>query len=171
MTWQRIILLLGLLAVSLVWLTLQPWHSKAVPIPDVRAEVVNPYQGASLAEYGRFYRVLRQGSAADLKALLGRNAEDFLTYRVLLALAQDAQLNAVERADYYQRAFRLQTTDPLARGELRQGQLELAQTAERAGLVDEAIAAYAASLAAGGSLRRFGATGDTLNPRQYLLAK
>ena len=149
MTWQRIILLLGLLAVSLVWLTLQPWHSKTVPIPDVRAEVVNPYQGASLAEYGRFYRVLRQGSTADLKTLLGRNAEDFLTYRVLLALAQDTQLSAAERADYYQRAFRLQTTDPLARGELRQGQLELAQTAEQAGLVDEAIAAYAEALPLG----------------------
>ena len=83
-----------------------------------------------------------------LKRFLERDAQDFLTYRVLLKLAR-SDLPAAERVGYYKRVFDLKPSEPLARGEARALQLEFAQTAERAGLVGEAITAYAQALPLG----------------------
>ena len=131
---------------SLVLIALsQPWGFREVPLPEVRAEVVNPYGGASLEEYRRFYKAVRRDDVGALRALLARDTEDFLTYRVLLTLAR-SELPAAERVDYYRRASELSIIDPLARGERRALQLELAQAAERAGSVEEGLTAYAQAL-------------------------
>ncbi len=137
---------MSLFVMSLVLIALsQPWGFRAIPVPEASAEVVNPYGGASLADYGRFYEAVRQDDTEALKALLNRGTQDFLTYRVLLTLARDA-LPAAERVGYYRSALELKPSDPLAREETRRLHLELAQTAENAGLIEEAVAAYAQAL-------------------------
>ncbi len=142
---------------SLVLIALsQPWGFREIPVPEVSADIVNPYEDArnenvaSLEDYRRFYDAAQQEDRDVLGALLARDAEDFLTYRVLLTLAR-SDLPAAERAGYYRRAFRLKLVDPLARGEARALQLERAQTAERAGFVEEASNAYAQALPLGGA--------------------
>ena len=132
---------------SLLWVALsQPWGFRDVPLPQVEARVVNPYESASLADYERFHEAVRQGDTAALGALLARPTADFLTYRTLLVLAQDGGLAAAERVDFYRRALELRIDDPLARGEARALHLGLAQAAEQAGLVEDAISAYAEAL-------------------------
>jgi soluble lytic murein transglycosylase len=145
---RRPLLLLGLVLAVGVWLILALFMGPRrvpIPIPAAKAVVFDPFQSAPLRPYGRFLDALRARDTRALEDLLPASS-GYLTYRILLALAQDGSLPASARAGYFKRALTLRVVNPLAKKENRKLELSYAQVAEQAGLKQDAVAAYRQAL-------------------------
>lgn len=154
MSKQRLTLSVTLAASSVVFLLMlaqaQPWRSwttTRLPEPAVRAIVVDPYrEQPALRAYGIFRDAYLQRDFPALAALADAEADSFLAYRTLLALAREPQLDISSRSHYFGRAMDLHVVDSLARASDRQLWLEYARIAEAAQHNQAAIDAYTQAL-------------------------
>ncbi len=152
----RRFLLLALLLASSVWLALGARlpAERRLPFPDVQAVVRSPLENNApvahylladplLADYYTAEQLVRRGEPAALKVFVEGAAPSFLRYRTALALARSPRLPATQRAEFYEQLFATEFLEPFGRSDLRQAYLEYAEVAERAGLTQRAIEAYA----------------------------
>ncbi len=121
-------------------------RSAHIPVPNVQAVSIDPYEQPILQGYATF----RDAAAtADLTALnnLAQAAHgSYLGYQTLLFLGRHPHLSAAQRSEYMREAINKHVADPLARNVLRGLWLELAQLSEQAGNPAEAINAYTEAL-------------------------
>jgi soluble lytic murein transglycosylase-like protein len=122
-----------------------PQRALAIPVPAVKAAVVDPYLEEPLLGYASYRSALR---AADFETI-GRLAfadDSFLAYRAARTVAELETLDPAHRLDYYERVLALRIEDPLERAQRRLLMLDVARVAEAALRGDRALAAYREAL-------------------------
>lgn len=145
MSRQQFFLGIGLLSILILWLAL-PLGRRNIDIPNVQVVVLDPFEQPILQDYRRYRDAVIAGDTEALEALLPEVQGSFLEYRTLLTLARSEEIDAAQRTLYLKRALDVRIHDPLADVETRALYLELAKTAEAAGLNQLAIDAYVEAL-------------------------
>lgn len=126
------------------WALGHVYRADAIPIPDIRTEVIDPYSLPELSQYKLYQDALAVNDIESLKNL--SLANDYLAYEVSLGLSRNPVLTMVERYGFLQRANQLRWVDPIDRQGNREFDLSLAQLAEAAGLTEEALTHYQKAL-------------------------
>lgn len=137
---------------------------------------VDPYAAPELAAYRRYREALAANNYVTLRELA--QGDDYVAYRAAARLARDESLGAQERLEQLERLLTLRIDDPLDRVGKRELLSELGATAEEAGNIERAIAAYTDALPASeaiAGLRRlqdnpYQLSNTFLNARQNRLA-
>ena len=138
-----LVLLLGCCTLLLALLS----GSRPLPLPAVSVSVHTPYAGQPLLrDYDRLFSAEIYSDLAALRHYASSGPKGYLLYRTLLTLARTPSLPATERLGYLERVLDFELISPLARGDVRQAQLELGQLAEAAKNRDKALSAYREAL-------------------------
>jgi soluble lytic murein transglycosylase len=163
---RRSLLLLLLLACTFLLLLIS-FASKPLPLPVVTVSIRTPYADEPLLEGydGLFSARARDDLAAERR--FASTGSGYLRYRALFGLARNPQLPATERLTFLERALAFGLITPLARGDVRQAQLELAHLAEEARKPGKALQAYQEAL----PLKKAVAGLRRLEPRPRRLAQ
>lgn len=143
---RRYALLGALLVLAAAWWALGgSWGRVAIPVPVVRAVVLDPYDQPLLTSYKRYRDALLERDTAALAALADGEVS-YAAYRAALTIAEQTDLEPALRARYYRRVLELRIDDPLDKLDKRALYLAYALVAEAAGEKDEALGAYEAAL-------------------------
>lgn len=126
------------------WALARVYRGDAIPVPQIKASVDDPYGSSELAKYKLFNDAVLVNDLANLQELA--SGSDYLAFQAALELSQNSALSAQDRYLYLLRASELRLVDPIDREGNRAFALRLAQAAEEAGLVSEALKHYAEAL-------------------------
>lgn len=143
---RSLTLLLTLAVAALAWLGVTHLLSgRPIPMPVVQAVVLDPYDHPLLAGYKAYRDALLSGDTATLQALADHR-EDYVAYRAARTLAERSDLEPALRSHYYQRVLELRPEDPLDKLDRRALLVAYGETAEAAGLLEQASWAFEQAL-------------------------
>jgi soluble lytic murein transglycosylase len=117
-----------------------------IPLRLYVSQTLNdPYRNPLLSDYKKFKTAIENDDVGELKRLAG-NATGYVQYQAALTLSDRADLSAAERTGYLQQVFTLRIRDAHEQAATTAVELQLALTAEQAGLLDISKEAFIEAL-------------------------